>query len=128
MLRKNGAVTKLTSIFDSGLKFDSSINPIVFEDIVSFISLKLAGLSLGESVALAYCLCFSQNKVLNLSAKKALKTRMPEMRNQLQLAEVPEDIRMGILALVQNDEVGNFFNALRQIIFFMKNVYCYEYR
>ena len=68
--------------------------------------LRVASFSVGETIALAYCLIFSQNKTLSTGAKRALKMKLPEVRTVQNVAEIPEEIRLAIFSLIQADEVS----------------------
>lgn len=99
-MRKSGATTRISSTFDAGLKFENVAN----EDLAIAI-LRVAAFGLGDSIALAYCLIFSQNKILSASAKRVLKLKLPEVRSPQFVADIPEEIRLAIFSLTQIEEV-----------------------
>lgn len=102
ILRKNGAPSRIAATFDAGIKFE--ILSVLNDDLAISI-LRVAGFSTGETVAFAYCLIFSQNKVLSSGAKRALKLKLPDVRTTQNVAEIPEEIRLAIFSLIQADEV-----------------------
>jgi hypothetical protein len=100
-LKRGGSVTKLSTIFDSYLKIDPSVQ----DEIVNVVG-KWASLGAAEIVFLSYCLIFCQNKLLQLSARKTLKQRLSEVRSVSQISEFAEDMRLGLLNFIQNDDVS----------------------
>jgi hypothetical protein len=99
-LKRNGTVTKVSAIFDSYLKIDPSVQ----DEIVNVVG-KWASLGAAEMVWLSYCVIFCQNKLLQLSARKTLKQKLNEVRSVSQVSEFVEDVKLGLLNFVQNDDV-----------------------
>lgn len=100
-LRK-GALPKLLQSFESALKPDSGI---VLDDAVDFFS-KLCSLSVAESLSLSYCFLFAQSKGLVTSARRFIGGKIQEIRSQLIVGEITEDIRNGLVTVLQSDEVS----------------------
>jgi len=99
-LRK-GALPKLLQSFETAIKPDSGI---VLDDAVDFFS-KLCSLSVAESLSLAYCFLFAQSKGLISSARRFIGTKLQEIRSQLAVGDISEEVRNGLVTVLQSDEV-----------------------
>lgn len=105
VLKKSGAVTKLSTLFDTYLKTTSFSFPQ--EDLVIFLG-RWSSLTAVEMVCFAYCLIYSQNKIIQIAARKALKARIADVRNSLsQFIEVSEEVRLGLVNFIQCDDVSS---------------------
>jgi hypothetical protein len=103
-LRKPASKAKIVNAFDSAFKFETQIS---LDDIVDAIT-KLSSLNFVESIALAYNLLFSHLKPISSSAKKFIVSKLSDFRISVQIAEIPDEIRTGLLAAIQADEVSRF--------------------
>jgi len=96
----SGDFSKITSLFENIFKRRPDVSEEAFNSFVGSL-----GFSFGDSVVLAYCLYFSQNKLLTSFSKKYLKSKIVEFRSTSFLLELPDSIRAGLISLLQTDEV-----------------------
>ena len=112
-------MTKLSTLFDTYLKTTSFA--FSQDDLVIYLG-RWSALSSVEMVCFAYCLIYSQNKIIQIAARKALKSRLPDVRNSLsQFVEVSEEIRLGLMNFIQCDDVSLISFCLVKLSSFPRN-------
>jgi hypothetical protein len=105
-LKKSSAVNKISAIFDNFLKI-GTVAVGVQDETLNLIG-RWGGLNSVELICLAYCLIFSQNKLLQIASRKTLKSRINDVRAHFaQFSEISEDLRLGLFNFVQSDEVSS---------------------
>lgn len=100
-------MAKVCRAFESSCKFDHTSGAFMgVEDIVlGFI--RWAGCSKADGVSLSFALTFSANKLLSFAARKALRAKLPEVVSPMILAEMPDEVKTGLVHAIQSDEVSH---------------------
>jgi hypothetical protein len=68
--------------------------------------------SLGESLAFSYALSSCQNKVVQASARRCLKSKLADVRSLAQITDASEEVKLGLYNYIQGDDVSSDFYSI----------------